>query len=99
MNVSLKSRFVDGGKSTRCDAEGEIVEVNLAAFDWKCSTNTNYCPGLGGFKVGCKDLTTTTTKTTTTTSTTTTTTTTSSSNVQKSSFGGLMLLAILAFVK
>ncbi len=88
--TSFKSRFVGGGRSIRCDDKDEIVEVNLGAYNWTCSNNTQYCPGLGGFKVGCQDLTTTTTPPTPAT--------TSSSNVNKLSVG-LMLLAILAFVK
>ena len=44
-----------GGKSYKCEDPEEIVEVDLPEYKLACSKNSGYCPGLGGFKVGCKE--------------------------------------------
>ena len=48
------SKFLGGGKSLKC-AEGEILKVDLVDYKWSCTTDTEQCPGLGGFRVGCSD--------------------------------------------
>ena len=42
-----------GGNHVTCP-EGMIVDFDPIALDWTCSTNTDNCPGLGGFQIGCQ---------------------------------------------
>ena len=42
-----------GGKHEVCP-EGMIVDFDPVALEWACSSNTDNCPGLGGFQIGCQ---------------------------------------------
>ena len=72
INAGKSSRLAGGGQSIKCDDPNQIVEVNLPQYKWSCSDNVDFCPGLGGFRVGCKDYVPTTTTTTTTPATSST---------------------------
>ena len=90
INADKSSRLAGGGQSIKCDDPNQIVEVNLPQYKWSCSDNVDFCPGLGGFRVGCKDY-----VPTTTTTTTTTTPATSSTDVKSLS----VVLLIATIVK
>lgn len=50
----FRSRFPEGGHSITCEGNS-IVHVDFNTYDWYCSEDhLNACPGLGGFKLGCR---------------------------------------------
>lgn len=48
------SFFSNGGNHITCDNDNEIIEYDETNGAWGCTTNTDKCPGLGGFRFGCK---------------------------------------------
>ncbi len=47
------SRLPNGGRTQTC-AEGEIVDLDVASFNWNCQPDVGQCPStMGGFSIGC----------------------------------------------
>ena len=46
--------WLEGGGNHQVCPEGMIVDYNPISLEWTCSTNTDNCPGLGGFQIGCE---------------------------------------------
>ena len=53
---NCRSHLDGGGYNIKCMEPGEIVHIDISDWSWECSAeNTENCPGLGGFKVGCEN--------------------------------------------
>ncbi|TRY74637.1 hypothetical protein TCAL_15615, partial [Tigriopus californicus] len=51
--LHCSSKFNNGSKTVKCD-EGTIVEIDLETHSYGCTENIGKCPGMGGFRLGCR---------------------------------------------